>query len=114
VEMYMFPGAILPTPYARFLKPKCGWRLLRGNTLIEPNIGDDGDVTHQPDFGRTKGGVETAFHAAKIEIEAMKLESLNQLTQSFRFESGKGRVAKILIRLPIRRCDRGKQAFGQL
>ena len=53
VEMYMFPCTCLPLPDAGLFKTLGRCRVVGGNSLIQPHIGDYCDISHESYFGRS-------------------------------------------------------------
>src|SRR5262249_31942130 len=65
--------------------------------------------SHNPDLRSANGRLAGRPFAAELEIEPVKLESLNQLTAPLGLERRQRRVAKRLIGCPVALCDRVEQ-----
>jgi hypothetical protein len=112
--MYMFPGAVLPLPDARFFKAlgECGF--VRRNSLIEPHVSDHADVAHDSDLGSAQGCVETAFHSTQVEIETMKFQAFDKMAGCLWFKRSERWITQLLVRRPVGCGNRVQQALGQL
>src|SRR5438067_1280290 len=80
MEMDVPPPAILPLPDARFFHARRHGRSLRIQALVEPDIGDHGDVAHDSHLGGAHRRVVLPWCAAEVEIEAMKRQPFDELS----------------------------------
>src|SRR5262245_31470025 len=83
VEVHMLPASGLTVPDAGFLE---GLRVrsVGADALIEADIADDGHVAQQADARRRHGRVVAALGPAQIEVEAVEVQALDELSTCLR------------------------------
>src|SRR5262249_49088717 len=86
VKMHVSPLAIQPLPDARFLHRRGRWLAVFAEALIEPDVRNHGHVAHEPDVRGNYRGLVRASDAAKIEVELVECQAVNELALGFRLE----------------------------
>ncbi len=104
VEVNVSPTAIDVMPDSGFFSGR-GLRLpIDSEKLRQSCISHNGNIPDQPDVWRANRALPRAFFF-QIEIEAMKLQTFDQMADSFRFEGGEISVAQIDVGAPISSID---------
>lgn len=109
------PAVFLAFPYACLVATRRLRIPVAIDGLNETHVADDGDIlAQQSDVRRSDRRLLRFVAAAEIEVEAMKVHAFDQLASSFGLERADRRIAKSLIRLPIRRQDAVEQLLAQV
>jgi len=101
MKMHVLPPAIFLLPNSSFLDGGGHGGAVFPDSLIQANISDHRYIAHDPDSGRTHGRLMLSASAAKLEIKAMKVQTFDELSLSFRLKGGQSRIAQFLVDSPI-------------
>src|SRR5262245_21890410 len=102
MEVDLSPASLLALPDARLKGGGSGRGAVRADTLVEADIGDHGHIIIEDTHTRrAHGRVVRPLGAAELEVEAVELQALNQLTARLRLEGSQRRVGQVLIGGPV-------------
>lgn len=111
--MDVLPLSILPLPDSRLFE--AGRRESRGGfPLNQPNVGDDGAVSHQSHMRVDHGGLRTRAGRFAVEIELVERHAGHAATEGLRFVRRQRIVAQACIQVPIPVGDRVEQLLREL
>src|SRR5262245_50789766 len=109
MEMDVPPLAVLSLPDPGFFERISHGVSVAANALIQTDVADHSDVSHNPHFGSADSRLSGRSFTAELEVKPVKFEPLDELTTPLRLERRQRRVAKPLIGRPVALRDRVEQ-----
>jgi hypothetical protein len=93
MEMDVLPATGLAMPDSGLFKARDARLAVSAYSLVQANIRDDRDITHDANTRCAHRREMRTPSAAETEVKAVKLQALDELAFRLRLESGQARIA---------------------